>query len=146
MDKYEKGAVLGHGTFGSVYKATNKEVRCAALLRLHVSSAAVGQGPTPHHYPQTNTPHPNNTPPPKHPNKHQQTNKTGAVVAIKKINVGAARAGVDVTSLREIKLLRELRSPYVVSLLDVFPHKRKLAMVRMRFCCMRLVMVVVGGV
>lgn len=27
MDKYEKGAVLGHGTFGSVYKATNKEVR-----------------------------------------------------------------------------------------------------------------------
>lgn len=27
MDKYEKGTVLGHGTFGSVYKATHKEVR-----------------------------------------------------------------------------------------------------------------------
>jgi hypothetical protein len=33
------------------------------------------------------------------------------------------------TSLREIKLLKELRSPYIVSLLDVFPHKRKLTMV-----------------
>jgi cyclin-dependent kinase 7 len=33
------------------------------------------------------------------------------------------------TALREIKLLRELRSPYIVSLLDVFPHKRKLTMV-----------------
>lgn len=63
-------------------------------------------------------------------------------MAIKKINVGAARAGVDVTSLREIKLLRELRSPYVVSLLDVFPHKRKLAMVRIAV----VVMVVVFGV
>ncbi|KIY92718.1 cyclin-dependent kinase 7 [Monoraphidium neglectum] len=79
MDKYEKGVVLGHGTFGSVYKAVHKE--------------------------------------------------TGQVVAIKKINVGASNMGVDVTSLREIKLLKELRSPYIVRLLDVFPHKRKLTMV-----------------
>lgn len=27
MDKYVKGAILGTGTFGSVYKATTKEVR-----------------------------------------------------------------------------------------------------------------------
>lgn len=33
------------------------------------------------------------------------------------------------TSLREIKLLREIHSPYVVDLLDVFPHKKKLTMV-----------------
>lgn len=33
------------------------------------------------------------------------------------------------TSLREIKLLKELRSPHIVALLDVFPHKRKLTMV-----------------
>lgn len=33
--------------------------------------------------------------------------------------------GVNVTALREIKLLRELRSPNVVQLLDVFAHKRK---------------------
>jgi hypothetical protein len=35
-----------------------------------------------------------------------------------------------VTSLREIKLLREIECPHVVRLLDVFPHKRKLNMVR----------------
>lgn len=33
--------------------------------------------------------------------------------------------GINVTALREIKLLRELRSPNVVQLLDVFAHKRK---------------------
>jgi hypothetical protein len=38
--------------------------------------------------------------------------------------------GINVTSLREIKLLREIKSPYVVELLDVFPHKRKVNMVR----------------
>lgn len=38
--------------------------------------------------------------------------------------------GVNVTALREIKLLRELRSPYIVRLLDVFPHKHNLLLVR----------------
>lgn len=38
--------------------------------------------------------------------------------------------GINVTSLREIKLLREIKSPYVVELLDVFPQKRKVNMVR----------------
>ena len=33
------------------------------------------------------------------------------------------------TALREIKILRELESPYVVRLLDVFPHKRNLSLV-----------------
>eukprot|EP00877_Chromochloris_zofingiensis_P015176 jgi/Chrzof1/9912/Cz04g20170.t1 len=79
MDKYEKGVVLGRGTFGSVYKAVD--------------------------------------------------NQTGKVVAIKKIDVGATQEGINVTSLREIKLLKELKSPYIVELLDVFPHKRKLTMV-----------------
>jgi hypothetical protein len=37
--------------------------------------------------------------------------------------------GINVTSLREIKLLREIKSPYVVDLLDVFPFKKKLTMV-----------------
>ena len=81
MDQYEKGAVLGQGTFGAVYKAVHKP--------------------------------------------------TGRVVAIKKIAGGGAGGdkGVDMTALREIKLLKELRSPYIVGLLDVFPHKRKLTMV-----------------
>lgn len=34
------------------------------------------------------------------------------------------------TALREIKLLKELRSPSIVRLLDVFPHKRNLSLVR----------------
>lgn len=33
------------------------------------------------------------------------------------------------TSLREIKLLRELSCPYIVRLLDVFPRKRQVNMV-----------------
>ncbi len=34
------------------------------------------------------------------------------------------------TALREIKLLKELKGPHIVQLLDVFPHKRKLTLVR----------------
>eukprot|EP00879_Flechtneria_rotunda_P030368 GHRR01032993.1.p1 GENE.GHRR01032993.1~~GHRR01032993.1.p1 ORF type:complete len:244 (+),score=79.05 GHRR01032993.1:159-890(+) len=79
MEKYDKGVLLGRGTFASVYKAIEK--------------------------------------------------KTGKVVAIKKIDVGNTKEGINVTSLREIKLLREIKSPYIVELIDVFPHKRKLNMV-----------------
>ncbi|KAL4858043.1 Cyclin-dependent kinase D-1 [Chlorella vulgaris] len=59
--------------------------------------------------------------------------ETGKVVAIKKIQVGEKGEGVNVTALREVKLLRELRSPYVVRLLDVLPQRRGLALV-MEFC------------
>lgn len=38
--------------------------------------------------------------------------------------------GINMTALREIKLLRELEDPYIVRLLDVFPHKRNLSLVR----------------
>lgn len=34
------------------------------------------------------------------------------------------------TALREIKLLREIDNPYIARLLDVFPHKRNLSLVR----------------
>jgi hypothetical protein len=37
--------------------------------------------------------------------------------------------GVNVTALREIKLLKELQSPFLVKLIDVFPHKRNLLLV-----------------
>lgn len=56
--------------------------------------------------------------------------QTGKVVAIKKIRLGKAKEGVNVTALREIKLLKELHSPQVVQLLDVFPHKGNLSLVR----------------
>ena len=38
--------------------------------------------------------------------------------------------GVNVTALREVKLLRELRSPYLVRLLEVLPQKRGINLVR----------------
>ena len=34
------------------------------------------------------------------------------------------------TALREIKLLKELRSPHLVQLIDVFPHKHSLLLVK----------------
>ncbi len=37
--------------------------------------------------------------------------------------------GINMTALREIKLLREIDNPYIVRLLDVFPHKRNLSLV-----------------
>ena len=50
-------------------------------------------------------------------------------MAIKKIRLGKAKEGVNVTALREIKLLKELHGPHVIQLLDVFPHKRNLSLV-----------------
>ncbi len=48
-------------------------------------------------------------------------------------NSTALPQGINVTALREIKLLQELRSPHLVQLLDVFAHKRKnLQLVRAR--------------
>ena len=38
--------------------------------------------------------------------------------------------GVNVTALREIKLLKELTCPNVVQLVDVFQHKQNLSLVR----------------
>lgn len=40
-----------------------------------------------------------------------------------------ALQGVNVTALREVKFLRELNSPHVVRLLDVFPQKRGISLV-----------------
>ncbi|WFD34587.1 [pyruvate dehydrogenase (acetyl-transferring)] kinase [Malassezia cuniculi] len=47
---------------------------------------------------------------------------TDALVAIKKLKIGAAGAqdGIDVTAMREFKFLNELQHPNVVALLDVF--------------------------
>eukprot|EP00798_Chlamydomonas_sp_ICE-L_P022421 gene22421-29533_t len=78
MDCYEKGCVLGTGTFGQVFKATHKE--------------------------------------------------TGQVVAVKKINLGDSKEGINVTALREIKLLRELKHPHVVEMIDAFPIKKNIGL------------------
>ncbi|KAL3651899.1 Cyclin-dependent kinase D-1 [Castilleja foliolosa] len=55
--------------------------------------------------------------------------KTGQVVAIKKIRLGKQKEGVNFTALREIKLLKELKDPYIIELIDAFPHKGNLHLV-----------------
>lgn len=83
MDRYDKGAILGKGTYATVYKATDK--------------------------------------------------KTGKPVALKIIHTGGPMEGIHVTSLREVKMLREIQSPYIVGIVEVFPSKKKLTMV-MEYC------------
>ncbi|KAK4775496.1 hypothetical protein SAY87_023457 [Trapa incisa] len=55
--------------------------------------------------------------------------KTGQVVAIKKIRIGKQKEGVNFTALREIKLLKELKDPNIIELIDAFPHKGNLHLV-----------------
>uniref|UniRef100_A0A1D1XSK4 Cyclin-dependent kinase D-1 n=1 Tax=Anthurium amnicola TaxID=1678845 RepID=A0A1D1XSK4_9ARAE len=54
---------------------------------------------------------------------------TGQTVAIKKIRLGAQKEGINVTALREIKLLKELKDPNIIELIDAFPHKGNLHLV-----------------
>lgn len=55
--------------------------------------------------------------------------QTGQVVAIKKIRLGKQKEGVNFTALREIKLLKELKDPNIIELIDAFPHKGNLNLV-----------------
>ncbi|KAJ2785320.1 TFIIH complex serine/threonine-protein kinase subunit kin28 [Coemansia interrupta] len=55
--------------------------------------------------------------------------KTGRTVAIKKIKVGNMRSGLDMSAIREVKALQELRHPNVIELVDVFSHKTNLNLV-----------------
>ncbi|KAJ8773052.1 hypothetical protein K2173_028229 [Erythroxylum novogranatense] len=55
--------------------------------------------------------------------------KTGNTVAIKKIRIGKQKEGVNFTALREIKLLKELKDPNIIELIDAFPHKGNLHLV-----------------
>eukprot|EP00249_Psilotum_nudum_P024623 c29240_g1_i1 orf=128-1369(+) len=54
---------------------------------------------------------------------------TNRTVAVKKIRLGKYKEGVHVTALREIKILKELRDPNIIELIDVYPHKRNLHLV-----------------
>ncbi|KIR53093.1 CMGC/CDK/CDK7 protein kinase [Cryptococcus gattii Ru294] len=50
-------------------------------------------------------------------------------VAIKKIKVGEMKHGLDMTALREVKFLQELKHPNIISLLDVFSVKQNINLV-----------------
>ncbi|NWH77392.1 CDK3 kinase, partial [Piaya cayana] len=55
--------------------------------------------------------------------------RTGQLVALKKIRLDAEVEGVPSTAIREISLLKELKHPNIVSLLDVVHSQKKLYMV-----------------
>lgn len=50
-------------------------------------------------------------------------------IAIKKIKAGAFKDGIDISAIREIKFLRELKHPNVVALLDTFTQSKNLNLV-----------------
>ncbi|KAM0752429.1 Pkinase-domain-containing protein [Meredithblackwellia eburnea MCA 4105] len=54
---------------------------------------------------------------------------TGRKIAIKKIKVGQFKDGLDMSAIREVKFLRELSHPNIISLLDVFSNKSNLNLV-----------------
>lgn len=54
---------------------------------------------------------------------------TGQTVAIKKIRLGNSKEGVNFTALREIKLLKELKNPNIIELIDAFSYKGNLHLV-----------------
>ncbi|KAF7834594.1 cyclin-dependent kinase D-3-like [Senna tora] len=55
--------------------------------------------------------------------------QTGQTVAIKKIRLGKQKEGINFTALREIKILKELKDPNIIELIDAFPHKGNLHLV-----------------
>jgi cyclin-dependent kinase 7 len=56
--------------------------------------------------------------------------QTGNTVAVKRIRIGKdKREGVNFTALREIKLLKELKDPNIIELIDCFPYKENLHLV-----------------
>lgn len=55
--------------------------------------------------------------------------QTGQTVAIKRIRLGNYKEGVNFTALREIKLLKELKNPNIIELIDAFPHDGNLHLV-----------------
>ncbi|BGP32051.1 Cyclin-dependent kinase catalytic subunit [Rhodotorula toruloides] len=55
--------------------------------------------------------------------------ETGEIVALKKIRLEAEDEGVPSTAIREISLLKEMKDPNVVRLLDITHHDTKLYLV-----------------
>eukprot|EP01063_Lacrimia_lanifica_P040276 TRINITY_DN9086_c0_g1_i1.p1 TRINITY_DN9086_c0_g1~~TRINITY_DN9086_c0_g1_i1.p1 ORF type:complete len:325 (+),score=145.16 TRINITY_DN9086_c0_g1_i1:130-1104(+) len=61
--------------------------------------------------------------------KAKDNETVGDLVAMKQIRIDKEREGVPCTALREISLLRELKHPNIVRLIDVVHQERKLTLV-----------------
>ncbi|EOR02004.1 hypothetical protein E3P92_00912 [Wallemia ichthyophaga] len=55
--------------------------------------------------------------------------ETGRMVAIKKIKIGQFKDGLDMSAIREVKFLQELKHENVIEMLDVFSAKQNLNLV-----------------
>lgn len=55
--------------------------------------------------------------------------KTGRRIAIKKIKAGQFTDGIDLSALREIKCLRELKHQNIIDLIDVYSNNENLNLV-----------------
>ncbi|KAF7430509.1 TFIIH complex serine/threonine-protein kinase subunit kin28 [Pleurotus ostreatus] len=55
--------------------------------------------------------------------------ETGRQVAVKKIKVGQLKDGLDMSAIREVKFLRELKHQNIIELLDVYSSKTNLNLV-----------------
>ncbi|KAI8916514.1 kinase-like domain-containing protein [Powellomyces hirtus] len=50
-------------------------------------------------------------------------------IAIKKIKIGQFKDGMDMSAIREVKFLQELKHPNIIELIDVYSHKTNLNLV-----------------
>jgi serine/threonine protein kinase len=58
-----------------------------------------------------------------------QNKESGIMVALKRIRIDSEEEGVPCTAIREISLLKELKHPNIVKLLDVVHTEKKLTLV-----------------
>lgn len=54
---------------------------------------------------------------------------TGRTVAIKKIKLGQFKEGLDMSAVREVKFLREVRHENIIELIDVYSQKQNLNLI-----------------
>ena len=106
VDRYLRRQVLGEGTYGVVYKATDTKVIQSTQSNPFPNSISI-----------------------RIPYVFDFGLQTGKTVAVKKIRLGNQKEGVNFTALREIKLLKELNHPHIVELIDAFPHDGSLHLV-----------------
>ncbi|KAI8925178.1 kinase-like domain-containing protein [Entophlyctis helioformis] len=112
---YEKERKVGEGTYAVVYQGwavpveseSDKEPKPAAPVSAFSISALSAAAAS----------------------KADAKQRKGRKVAIKKIKVGQFKDGLDMSAVREIKYLKELRHPNIVELIDVYTHKTNLSLV-----------------